>query len=75
MIVCVMGGVIRSLLSKRKSCLKLETRQHFGEVKVIMTDTENVWGKVVAHVGLERGQMLKVILRIYKSSIKANGKH
>lgn len=55
--------------------MKLETRQHFGEVKVIMTDTENGWGKVVAHVGLERGQMLKVILRIYKSSIKATEKH
>ena len=38
-------GVIRSLLSKRKSCLKLEARRHFGELKVTMTGAENVGGK------------------------------
>lgn len=51
--------MIRSLLSKRKSCLKLETRQHFGELKVTVTGAENVGGKCGAREQSDPGNHFK----------------
>lgn len=51
--------MIRSLLSKRKSCLKLETRQHLGELKVTVTGAENVGGKCGAREQSDPGNHFK----------------